>query len=173
MWQELAEDLKCCSKNSRWRDRILVILFSLEFHTLALYRIAHWVRKRKYLAPLSAPLLYLQQVISGCHINPHAEIGRNCRFPHPNGIVIGERTRIGNNVRIFQQVTLGSHGSPDEEAGYPTIGDHAVLFAGATVIGPVNVGHFAVVGARSLVLHDVPDYSVVAGIPARILRQHA
>lgn len=89
----------------------------------------------------------------------------NLKFPHPVGIVIGAGVVLGNEVTIYQNVTLGQ-----VRGGYPEICNGAILYANVVVCGPVRVGERAVVGAGSVVVSDVPDGAVVAGTPARILR---
>ncbi len=103
----------------------------------------------------------------GLFIHPTAIVGR-VSFPHPTGIVIGAGVLLEDDVTCYQQVTLGAIriGGAD----YPTVRRGAVLFAGATVLGGVEIGERAVVGANSLVLADVPPGVVVAGTPARIVR---
>ena len=103
-------------------------------------------------------------------------ISRKAMFPgslelkHPVGIVIGEGVRIGQRVKIYQNVTLGGARSGDAEANhYPHIGDDTTIFAGAVIIGKVKVGKHCVIGANAVVTKDVPDYSTAVGVPARIL----
>lgn len=107
----------------------------------------------------------------GCEINVNAKIGPRLRLPHPNGVVIGDGVTVGSDVVIFQQVTLGAkkRGDGNKAGMYPTIGNRAVLYAGAKLLGSIKVGDDAQVGANAVVLHDVPNNSVAVGIPAKIL----
>lgn len=90
------------------------------------------------------------------------------RFPHPTGIIVGRGVRIGDNVTIFQNVTLGGKKLGDGRAGrYPRIGDGATPFAGAVIVGDIAIGAGSVVGANSVVLDDIPDRSIAVGAPAR------
>ena len=89
-------------------------------------------------------------------------------MPHPNGIVIHPMCKIGPNCIIFQQVTLGSNGS-GIRTGVPTLGGHVDIGAGAKILGPINIGDNAVIGANAVVLTDVPANAVAIGIPARVL----
>ena len=89
-------------------------------------------------------------------------------LPHPVGVVIGEGSVIGTDVTIYQGVTLGR--ASHEVDAYPTIDDGAVIYAGATLLGPIRIGRNAVVAAHSVVLSDVPDFATVVGAPARIVR---
>lgn len=104
-----------------------------------------------------------------CHISYHSDLGRGIKFPHPLGIVIGEGVVIKDNVQIWQHVTLGSSGKKGEGLTYPTIQDGVKIYTGAVLLGKINVGANAVVGANSVVNTDVPENSVVAGIPAKII----
>lgn len=97
-------------------------------------------------------------------LSPIAQIGKNLRVPHPDGVIIGDGVVIGDNCTIYQQVTLGqSYGM------YPTLGDGVIVYAGAKVVGGVHIGDFAVIGANSVVVRDVPAGIVVAGVPARAI----
>lgn len=104
----------------------------------------------------------------GCFVGFDAEIGPGLRLPHPNGIVIGHGVRIGARCRIYQQVTMGGARAGDWQANnYPVIGDDVTVFAGAKLIGTVDVGDRAQIGANAVVLRDVPaDHSAI-GIPAQ------
>lgn len=104
----------------------------------------------------------------GCDISLSSEIGRNVRFRHINGIVIGKGVAIGDNTVIYHQVTIGGKNLGDAEKNrYPVIGKDVTLFAGAKIIGDISIGDHAVIGANSVVLHNVAPHGIVAGIPAR------
>ena len=104
-----------------------------------------------------------------CDISYNAKIGKRVIFGHPIGIVIGHDAVIEDDVRIWQNVTLGSHGKGGILKNYPTIKKGARIFAGAIVIGGVTVGQNAVVAANAVVNIDVPDNSIALGIPCKIL----
>ncbi len=110
---------------------------------------------------------YFTTMWFGCDIDPHATIGPGIHFPHPTGIVIGGEWDIGANVSILQGVTLGR--GHEEPVTRSTVGDGAVLTAGAKVIGNVSIGSGAVVGANAVVLQDVPPGFVAVGVPARMI----
>jgi len=109
----------------------------------------------------------------GCYISLNADIGLGVKFPHPNGIVIGDRVNIGENCTIYHQVTLGGKVIGDAQSGnYPQLGDHVVIFSGAKLIGNITIGEHSIIGANSVVNKDVPPYSVVAGIPAKLIKDN-
>jgi serine O-acetyltransferase len=88
---------------------------------------------------------------------------------HGMGVVIGETTEIGDNVTLFQGVTLGGTGKQRGKR-HPTLGNHVVVGTGAKVLGPIKIGDYVKIGANAVVLQDVPDHSTVVGIPGRIVR---
>lgn len=107
----------------------------------------------------------------GCFIGVKSKIGIGVKFPHPNGIVVGSTTVIGSNCIIFQQVTFGGKLIGDaQNEYYPRLGDNVIVFAGAKLIGNISIGNDVIIGANSVVNKDIPSYSVVAGVPAKILK---
>jgi serine O-acetyltransferase len=107
----------------------------------------------------------------GVDIAPTVTIGPGLAIPHPVGLVIGDPARLGARVRLMSGVTIGGGGFEDPTTdGMPTIGDDCWLFDGAKVFGPITVGERVVIGANSMVIHDVPPNVFVAGNPAKIKR---
>src|SRR5437773_9614451 len=107
--------------------------------------------------------------LTGIEIHPAATIGRRVFIDHGMGVVIGETTEIGDDVTLYQGVTLGGT-STHKGKRHPTIEDFVVITTGATVLGPVTVGHGSRIGAGSVVIHSVPPNSTVVGIPGRVVR---
>lgn len=108
----------------------------------------------------------------GCYIHVDARIDKNCSFPHPIGIVIGAGVKIGEDVSIFQHVTLGGANWGDSAAGrHPEIGNNTTIFAGAKILGPVRVGNHCTIGANAVVIEDVPNHHTAVGIPARCIKK--
>ena len=101
-----------------------------------------------------------------CIFSPMSNIGKNLSMPHPMGIVIGGDTKIGENCTIYQYVTIGQNNNK-----FPKIGDNVTIYAGAKIIGDVEIGNNVIVGANAVVTHDVPNNSVVAGVPAKIIKK--
>jgi serine O-acetyltransferase len=131
------------------------------------YRVAHhlWNQGRTSLA------LAFQSRISEVFqvdIHPAAEIGSGIMLDHATGIVVGETARIGNNVSILHQVTLGGTGAVESDR-HPKIGDGVLIGAGAIILGNIKIGDGAKIGAGSIVLHDVPPCTTAVGNPARLL----
>ena len=108
--------------------------------------------------------------ITGIEIHPGATIGRRLVIDHGTGIVIGETTEIGDDVLIYQGVTLGGTGK-DTGKRHPTIGNNVMISAGAKVLGPFKVGDNSRIAAGAVVLSEVPPNSTVVGVPARVVRQ--
>ena len=104
----------------------------------------------------------------GCYLHYAASIASDIALPHPVGVVIGEGAAIGSGCRIYQNVTIGA--KREGKKGYPTLGKGCEVYAGAVIIGPVHIGAFAVVGANSVVLTDIPSGEVWCGIPAKPLK---
>ena len=107
---------------------------------------------------------------TGIEIHPGAVIGKRLFIDHGSGVVIGETTVIGDDVTLYQGVTLGGTGK-DTGKRHPTLGSHVTVGAGAKVLGPITLGDHVKVGAGAIVLKDVPDHCTVVGNPGRIVRQ--
>ena len=145
-----------------------IVLCYPGFHAILLHRLAH--RLYKIGVPL-APRLISQwsRFLTGIEIHPGATIGRRFFIDHGMGVVIGETTEIGNDVLLYQGVTLGGTGK-ERGKRHPTIGNSVVIGTGAKVLGSIRVGNNARIGAGSVVVKAVPDNSTVVGIPGRVVR---
>ena len=160
--------------NVRRNDPALHSTFELFFNypglwALLFYRIAHWfyVRNLRFIPRLiSAIGMFLTTI----DIHPGAKIGRRVFIDHGTGVVIGETAEIGNDVLIYQQVTLGGV-STDPGKRHPTVEDGVVIGAGAKVLGNITIGRNSKIGANSVVIKDVPAECTAVGIPARILKR--
>jgi len=143
------------------------LMFFKGFQAVQSYRIAHWLwtQGRRDMA------YFFQMRISetfGVDIHPAAKIGRGIMIDHAHSIVIGETAVVGDNVSLLHSVTLGGTGKEDEDR-HPKIGDGVLIGAGAKVLGNIKIGHCSRVAAGSVVLHDVPPKTTVAGVPARVV----
>jgi serine O-acetyltransferase len=136
------------------------------FHAITLHRLAHWLWKRG-LKLLGRWVSHLGRFLTGIEIHPGARIGKGLFIDHGMGVVIGETTEIGNNVTLYQGVTLGGT-THSKGKRHPTIEDDVVIGAGAKVLGPFKVGAGSMVGAQSVVIREVPPHSTVVGVPGRV-----
>jgi serine O-acetyltransferase len=152
------------------RNYFEVILTYSGLHAIWGHRVAHALYKRK-LFFLARAVSQVSRFLTGVEIHPAAKIGRRFFIDHGMGVVIGETCEIGNNVTVFQGVTLGGTGK-EKGKRHPTIMDHALIATGAKVLGNITVGAYSKVGAGSVVLKDVPDHSTVVGIPGRVVIQN-
>ena len=136
---------------------------------LRMYRRAHWFYEHghKFIARV---ISQHAKKLTGIEIHPAAKIGRRLFIDHGAGVVIGETTEIGDDVVIYQGVTLGGSGK-DKGKRHPTIQDRVMISSGAKVLGPFTVGHDSKIGANSVVLKEVPPQSTVVGVPGRVVKQ--
>lgn len=139
------------------------------FHAIVIHRITHALRRFK-VPFLPRFLSQMGKSITGIEIHPGATIGKNLFIDHGMGVVIGETTIIGDNVTLFQGVTLGGTGK-EKGKRHPTLGDNIVVGAGAKVLGNIVIGDNVSVGANAVVIRDVPPNSTVVGVPGRIARR--
>lgn len=152
------------------KSTIEVVVTYAGLHAIWLYRIAHYFYNRKWFL-LARMLSQLSRLLTGIEIHPGAKIGRNCFIDHGMGVVIGETCEIGDNVTIYQGVTLGGTGK-EKGKRHPTIEDDVMISTGAKVLGCITIGYASKVGAGSVVLKDVPPHSTVVGIPGRVVTQN-
>src|SRR5580704_16243977 len=150
------------------RSRLEIILCYPGFHAILLHRLAH----RLYQANIPTLPRFVSQfnrLLTGIEIHPGAKIGRRCFIDHGMGVVIGETTEIGDDVLLYQGVTLGGTGK-EKGKRHPTIGDNVVIGTGAKILGNITIGSHTKIGAGSVVVHSVPDNSTVVGVPGRVVR---
>jgi serine O-acetyltransferase len=133
------------------------------------HRLAHWLYK-KNIKLLARFISQLSRFFTGIEIHPGAQIGKRCFIDHGMAVVIGETSEIGDDVTIYQAVTLGGTGK-DIGKRHPTIGNNVVISTGAKVLGPFKVGDNSKIGAGSVVLEEVPANCTVVGVPGKIVRR--
>lgn len=167
---KVKEDINVIYENDPAAKNLLeVILCYPGLHALIAYRFAH--RLYKWNIPLIPRMIsYLTRIITGIEIHPAAKIGRRFFIDHGDGVVIGETTVIGNDVLIYQQVTLGGTGK-ERGKRHPTLGNKVIVGAGAKVLGNITIGDNVRIGAGSVVIEDVPPHSTVVGVPGRIVHR--
>src|SRR6266566_2540618 len=150
------------------RSVIEIILCYPGFQAILLHRVAH--RLYKWGLPLFPRVLsQVSRFFTGIEIHPGATIGRRFFIDHGAGVVIGETTEIGDDVLLYQGVTLGGTGN-EKGKRHPTLGNRVVVGTGAKVLGSIRIGDDVKIGAGSVVVRPVPDYSTVVGIPGRVVR---
>jgi serine O-acetyltransferase len=168
MFSSMREDIAAVKdRDPAARSALEVVLLYSGLHALWGYRFHHWLWLHGWRFPARA-LSQLARLITGIEIHPGAQIGRRFFIDHGMGVVIGETTIVGDDVTLYQGVTLGGTG---KETGkrHPTIGDNVVIGAGAKVLGNITVGENCRIGSGSVVLRDVPDNSTVVGVPGHII----
>ena len=137
-------------------------------HALLSHRVAHVLHAAG--VPLIPRTLALAtRAITGIEIHPAARVGEGLFIDHGNGVVIGETAEIGENVTLYQGVTLGGTGFATGKR-HPTVQDNVTIGSGAKLLGPITIGHGAKIGANSVVIHDVPPNSTVVGNPGHPVR---
>ncbi len=135
---------------------------------LLAYRVSHALCDAEVpLAPMG--IAYLSRAVTGIEIHPAARIGRDFFIDHGSGVVIGETAEIGDRVTLYQGVTLGGTGFQRGKR-HPTLGDNVTVGSGAKLLGPIEIGHGAKVGANTVVVEDVPPNSTVVGNPGHTVR---
>ena len=139
-------------------------------HAVLAHRINHllYIMNLRVLARLGSQVM---RILTGIEIHPGALIGRRLLIDHGMGVVIGETAIVGNDVTIYQGVTLGGTGK-DQGKRHPTIGNDVMIASGAKILGPFKIGDHSKVGAGSVVLKEVPNHCTVVGVPGRIVKQN-
>jgi serine O-acetyltransferase len=161
-------------KNAQKKDPAVkgfveILLLYPGLHALVAYRIAHFFYKLR-LFFIARLISQLSRFTTGIEIHPGAKIGRGLFIDHGMGVVVGETAIIGDNVLLYQGVTLGGTGL-EKGKRHPTIGNNVVIGTGAKVLGNITVGDNSYIGANAVVIKDVPPNSTVVGVPGRITKQ--
>ncbi len=166
----IKEDIKTIYEKDPAAENILEVLFCYPgLHALIMHRIAHKLNYWKI--PLIPRILSnISRFFTGIEIHPAARIGRRFFIDHGMGVVIGATTIIGDDVLLYQGVTLGGTGN-EHGKRHPTLGNNIVVGSGAKVLGNIEIGSNSRIGAGSVVVDSVPENSTVVGIPGRIVRQ--
>ena len=171
MFKRLKEDLAVVrDQDPAARHALEIILTYSGLHAIWAHRVAHWFYKKKAFF-LARVISQFSRFLTGIEIHPGAQIGRRFFIDHGMGVVIGETCVIGDDVTLFQGVTLGGTGK-ERGKRHPTLGNNVLIASGAKVLGSITLGNNVKVGAGSVVLKDVPDNSTVVGIPGQIVRQN-
>ena len=170
MFDRLKEDIACVKERDPAASSSVMVLFLYPgLRAIRAHRKAHWFYERK--------LFFWARYISqravrqtGIEIHPGATIGKRLFIDHGTGVVIGETAEIGDDVTLYQGVTLGGTGK-DVGKRHPTIGNNVLIGAGAKVLGPFSVGDNSRIAAGSVVLEEIPPNSTAVGSPARVVKR--
>ena len=170
-FREVGEDIRnIVEKDPAARNGFEVLICYPGIWSLIMHRPAHWLYKHN-IKLLARIISQLTRWFTGIEIHPGATIGRRCFIDHGMGIIIGETTEIGDDVTLYQGVTLGGTGK-DTGKRHPTIGNRVVVSSGAKVLGPFTVGDDVKIGSGSIVLKEVPPGCTVVGIPGKIVKRY-
>ena len=168
MFGRLRKEIKAVFERDPAAKNLLeVILCYPGLHAILVHRFAHSLYRRHWFV-LARFISQVSRFFTGIEIHPGAKIGEGLFIDHGSGVVIGETAEIGNNVTIYQGVTLGGTGK-EKGKRHPTIGNNVVISAGARILGSFEVGDNAKIGAGSVVLKPVPPNSTVVGVPGKIV----
>jgi serine O-acetyltransferase len=173
--QRIAREIRCDVAAARERDPAARGVSSLEIllswpgvHALLAHRVSHTLHTAR--VPLLPRAMALAtRAITNIEIHPAASIGQALFIDHGTGVVVGETAQIGDNVTLYQGVTLGGTGFATGKR-HPTVEDNVTIGSGAKLLGPITVGHGAKIGANSVVITDVPPNSTVVGNPGHVVR---
>jgi serine O-acetyltransferase len=150
------------------KSSLEILLCNQGLHAVMLHRVAHFLYRRKLF--VSARLVStFSRFITSIEIHPGARIGKRLFIDHGLGVVIGETAEIGDDVLLYQGVTIGGTGN-ERGKRHPTLGNRVVVGTGASVLGNIRLGDDVRVGAGAVVVHSVPNGSTVVGIPGRVVR---
>ncbi len=150
------------------RSKIEILLCYPGLHALFFYRIANFFWRNK-LRLVGRLISHVSRGLTAIEIHPGAKIGKRLFIDHGMGVVIGETSEIGDDVTIYQGVTLGGT-SWQKGKRHPSLGDRVIIGANAVLLGPINIAHDSRVGSSSVVNRDVPPFSTVVGIPGKVVK---
>jgi serine O-acetyltransferase len=170
-FKDTADDIKAAKRRDpAARNGFEVLICYPGVWAQMFHRLAHFLY-RHHLKLIARIISQFARFVTGIEIHPGAVIGKRCFIDHGMAVVIGETTEIGDDVTIYQGVTLGGTGK-DIGKRHPTIGDRVIISTGAKVLGPFTVGSDSKIGAGSVVLEEIPPNSTVVGVPGRVVRKN-
>ena len=168
MFSRIKKDVRAIFKRDPAAKSTLEILLCYPgLHAIWFHRLAHPLYKRGWVL-LPRLISNISRFLTGIEIHPGAKLGEGLFIDHGTGVVIGETAEVGDNVTLYQGVTLGGTGK-EKGKRHPTIGNNVVVATGAKVLGSFTVGDNSKIGAGSVVLHAVPPNSTVVGIPGQVV----
>jgi serine O-acetyltransferase len=168
----LADQIRAIKREDPAAKSSLEILLCYPgLHAVWFHKVSHWLYRRKRFV-IARLVSHFARFLTGIEIHPGAKLGKRLFIDHGLGVVIGETAEIGDDVLLYQGVTIGGTGSQRGKR-HPTLGSRVVVGAGAAVLGNITLGDDVKVGAGSVVVHSVPLGSTVVGIPGKVVRTHA
>lgn len=168
MFKKIKRDIQVIFERDPAAKSILEVLLTYPgLHAILFHRIAHWFYRKKFYL-IARIISQFSRFLTGIEIHPGAKIGEGLFIDHGAGVVIGETAEIGDNVTIYQGVTLGGTGK-EKGKRHPTIGNNVVISSGAKVLGSFTVGDNVKIGAGSVVLKPVPPNCTVVGVPGKVV----
>ncbi|AHV99244.1 serine O-acetyltransferase [Paenibacillus sabinae] len=171
MFEQIKSDIQAVLDNDpAARNRFEVVFTYAGLHSIWAHRIAHRLYRREWFT-VARMVSQFSRFMTGIEIHPGARIGKRLFIDHGMGVVIGETCEIGDDVIIYQGVTLGGTGK-EKGKRHPTVGNNVVIGSGAKVLGSFRIGDNCNVGSNSVVLREVPDNSTVVGNPGRIVKRN-
>jgi serine O-acetyltransferase len=169
--RQMKEDIDVVFENDPAARSVFEVIFTYSgLHALWSHRMAHWLFNKR-LFSMARTISQISRFFTGIEIHPGAKIGRRLFIDHGMGVVIGETCEIGNDVVLYQGVTLGGTGK-EKGKRHPTIGNNVVIGSGAKVLGSFTIGDGSFVGANAVVLREVPNHSTVVGIPGKLVSRN-
>jgi serine O-acetyltransferase len=168
VFRSIREDVASVFERDPAAKSVLEVLLCYSgLHALWFYRVNHWLWNHRFRL-LARWLSQVARLLTAIEIHPGAQVGRRLFIDHGMGVVVGETSVIGDDVTLYQGVTLGGTGK-EKGKRHPTIGNGVVIGAGAKILGNIRIGDECRVGAGSVVLRDVPDHSTIVGVPGHII----
>jgi len=170
MWSRIRSDIQAvCDNDPAARSKFEIIFTYSGLHAIWHHRISHWFYRKGFFT-IARIISQTSRFFTGIEIHPGAKLGKRLFIDHGMGVVIGETCEIGDDVVLYQGVTLGGTGK-EKGKRHPTIGNNVVIASGAKVLGSFTVGDNSRVGANAVVLQEVPANSTVVGIPGKIVKR--
>jgi serine O-acetyltransferase len=171
MFRRIKSDIEAVFENDPAARSVFEVIFTYSgLHAVWAHRVAHWFFNRR-MYTIARLISQVSRFFTGIEIHPGAKIGNKLFIDHGMGVVIGETCEIGDNVVLYQGVTLGGTGK-EKGKRHPTIGNNVVIGSGAKILGSFKIGEYSYVGANAVVLQEVPPHSTVVGIPGRLVRKN-
>lgn len=169
-WERLKEDIRTVFERDPAAKNVLEVLLCYPgLHAIWIHRLAHWFYCRR-LYTVARLISHMGRLLTGIEIHPGARLGRRVFIDHGMGTVIGETAEVGDDVTLYQGVTLGGTGK-EKGKRHPTVEDGVMIAAGAKVLGNIRVGAGSKIGAGAVVIRPVPPGCTVVGVPGRVVRR--